>query len=70
MTNEKTQQWAREAGLTPPFLCGGTSAISDFATLVRNATLEEAALRFDGIDTGGAGYFAEESSNIIRDLKS
>ena len=36
----------------------------------RNATLEEAALKFDSMDTGGAGYFAEEPADILRSMKS
>jgi hypothetical protein len=67
MTNEQIQQWAREAGINP--FDALSENVQAFATLVRNATLEEAAVMFDGMDTGGTGFLESEPAEILRRIK-
>ena len=46
MTNEQIQQWAREAGIGWASGLGGMDEfLQAFATLVRNAAIEDAALK-------------------------
>jgi len=52
------------------YLCGYNVGHEAALKDCRNATLEEAALKFDSMDTGGAGYFAEEPADILRSMKS
>ena len=65
MTNEQIQQWAREAGIED-------WAFGVFATLVRNATLEEAAVKCESLavtDCNDSNVTRKECAIVIRGMK-
>lgn len=69
MTNEQIQQWADEAGIGWASGLGGMDKfLQAFATLVRNATLEEAADVVDNADTPDCGGWS--ASGIAEDIRA
>ena len=78
MTPEQIEQWAREAGFdvypTLEEVTGGFSELQAFAHLVRNATLEEAAVKCDALDNDENDSIYRNAAvwcaELIRSMKS
>jgi len=69
MTNEQIQQWARASNMATPLYDYQKEQLQAFATLVRNATLEEAAVKCDAMHYEVDVYPAQ-CAHMIRSLKS
>jgi hypothetical protein len=77
MTEEQISQWARESNMSTPLYDYQKEQLQAFATIVRNATLEEAALKCNQLDFSYSmceqyrdGNVACECAEEIRKLKS
>jgi hypothetical protein len=74
MTNDQIQQWVDKAGFTPYEIYPTGMMplkIQAFATLVRNATLEEAATMCDRrSDEGTPPIAADEAGLIAEQIRS